>query len=282
MPTNRTVDQIKANLLQPALTSHFEVSIPRPGGLSSDYLLSNGVKYDQTKLNLLCSEASLPGSSLATHEINNDFTGVTERHAYRRLYDDRIDLSFYVDAENYLPIRYFETWMKYIVGENISENQGGRAGTTSSNYFYRMNYPEGKGGKNPSGGYVSDGMKVIKFERTGENSNYTGGSLEYTFVKVFPISVSSIPVSYDTASLLKCTVSLTYLRYVVNPVIAQNTNVDQSTLQQLASANSLIFNQSVFSNPQSIPTPTLGGVSLPTSQASGNSINLRQAANLNL
>jgi hypothetical protein len=282
MPTNRTVDQIKANLLQPALTSHFEVSIPRPGGLTSDYLSSNGVKYDQIKLNLLCSEASLPGSSLATHEINNDFTGVTERHVYRRLYDDRIDLSFYVDAENYLPIRYFETWMKYIVGENISEKEGGRVGTTGSNYFYRMNYPEGTGGKNPSGGYVADGMKVTKFERTGKNSNYTGGSLEYTFVRVFPISVSSIPVSYDTASLLKCTVSLTYLRYVVNPVITPNTNVNGSSPQQLAAANSLIFNQSVFTNPQIIPNQTIGGVSLSASQLSGNSINLQQAANLNL
>jgi hypothetical protein len=106
--------------------------------------------------------------------------------------------------------------------------------------------------------------------------------LEYTFVKVFPISVSSIPVSYDTASLLKCTVSLTYLRYVVNPVITPNTNVNGSSPQQLAAANSLIFNQSVFTNPQIIPNQTIGGVSLSASQLSGNSINLQQAANLNL
>jgi hypothetical protein len=29
-----------------------------------------------------------------THESNNDFHGATERFAYRRLYDDRIDLTF--------------------------------------------------------------------------------------------------------------------------------------------------------------------------------------------
>jgi hypothetical protein len=60
----------------------------------------------------------LPGSSLATHENNSDFTGVTEKFAYRRLYDDRIDFTFYVDAENYLPIRFFESWIKFIVGES--------------------------------------------------------------------------------------------------------------------------------------------------------------------
>jgi hypothetical protein len=68
--------------------------------------------------NLMCSEATLPGSNLATFEINDNFHGVTERHAYRRVYDDRIDLTFYVDADNYIPIKYFETWMKYVVGES--------------------------------------------------------------------------------------------------------------------------------------------------------------------
>jgi pantothenate kinase len=64
----------------------------------------------------MCSEATLPGSNLATFEINDNFHGVTERHAYRRVYDDRIDLTFYVDADELvIPIKYFETWMKYVV-----------------------------------------------------------------------------------------------------------------------------------------------------------------------
>ena len=123
MPAKVSVDKIKANLLQPALTSHFEVLIPRPSGLDDGYLNANGLpgfSDKQSKLNLLCSEATLPGSSLATHENNSDFTGVTEKFAYRRLYDDRIDFTFYVDAENYLPIKYFESWIKFIVGESKS------------------------------------------------------------------------------------------------------------------------------------------------------------------
>ena len=46
--------------------------------------------------------------SLATFEVNNDRTGVTERHVHRRMFDDRIDLTFYVDAGKYLPIKFFE------------------------------------------------------------------------------------------------------------------------------------------------------------------------------
>lgn len=90
MPAKVRVDKIKAKLLRPALTSHFLVEIPQPkGSFPSGYLSANGVNLDQEKLNLLCSEATLPGSSLATHENNSDFPGVTQKFAYRRLYDDR-------------------------------------------------------------------------------------------------------------------------------------------------------------------------------------------------
>jgi hypothetical protein len=103
-PFRKGVDRIKASLLNPALTSHFDVYIGLPPALPG-YLRQNGLDYNsvvQEQIQLSCTEASLPGSSLATHEINGDFTGVTERHAYRRVYDDRIDLTFYVDAQDYL------------------------------------------------------------------------------------------------------------------------------------------------------------------------------------
>jgi hypothetical protein len=123
MPSSKSIADIKSALLNPATTSHFEVEIPNPEGLSTRYLIENGVKLDRGKLNLLCSDAILPGATFATHDISGDYHGTIHRHAYRRLYDDRIDLSFYVDAENYLPIRYFETWMKYIAGEEISSSE---------------------------------------------------------------------------------------------------------------------------------------------------------------
>jgi hypothetical protein len=91
------------------------------------------------------------------------------------------------------------------------------------NYFYRVRYPEGDGnGKFP--GYTADGLTVTKFERTGNVSydgskmkgdKYTGPTLEYKFIRSFPISINSMPVSYDSSSLLKCTVSMSYIRYVL-------------------------------------------------------------------
>ena len=64
MPTPKSVSQIKTLLLSPALTSHFEVEIGIPGDL--EYMKVLGIR--QERLNLMCSEASLPGSQLTTLE----------------------------------------------------------------------------------------------------------------------------------------------------------------------------------------------------------------------
>ena len=209
-PRPKGVSDVVSNLLQPSLTSHFDVLIGLPQSSLGTRLRSLlGPKQD--KLHLMCSDAVLPGSSLATTEMNNDFTGVTERHAYRRIYDETIDLSFYVDAENYLPIRFFEEWISGIVNENQEE-------ALAKNYFYRVKFPDD---------YIADqGLKVIKFEKDIETKRNIAGhsislpnkraaTLEYQFVRSFPRSITSMPVTYDSSSLLKCSVQMTYTRYVV-------------------------------------------------------------------
>ena len=192
MPRVAKVSDIKANLLRPATTSHFEVDIPIPPALSSKW---QGVGK-QDKIQLMCSETSLPGSNLATFEINNDRTGVTEKHVHRRIFDDRIDLTFYVDAGLYQPIRFFENWMAYITNNGATDSE-----IKDKSYDYRMRYPDD---------YIKDlGLVVRKFEKDHQNI------MEYEFVRVFPLAINSMPVSYDTSSLLKCTVSMSYIRYYV-------------------------------------------------------------------
>ena len=222
-PKHRKVSQIKSNLLRPALTSHFEVFIALPSFMKQENLVQ------QDQLNLQCSEASLPGSSLATFEINNDFHGVTERHAYRRIFDERIDFTFYVDANNYLPIRTFETWIGGIVNGNGDEDK-----LVNSNYYYTARYPDD---------YRTD-LYITKFERSYEQD---GSNIKYTFVKAFPISISAMPVSYDSSNLLKCTVGFTYLRYFTGvsedkptPSVTQTSvsaNPDTNTAVQDGSTN---------------------------------------------
>ena len=192
MPSIRTISDIKANLLRPATTSHFEVEIPIIPALN----FWKGADK-QGQIQLLCSEASLPGSSLATFETNNDRTGVTERFVHRRIFDERIDFTFYVDSGLYQPIKFFEQWIDFITGAATEgENQ-----LNNPQYHYRMKYPND---------YIADqGLTITKFEKDHQNP------LTYEFIRSYPLSITSMPVSYDGSSLLKCSVSMTYVRYII-------------------------------------------------------------------
>ena len=202
-PRPRSISEVKHKLLNPATTSHFQVVIgkpPREDGSFNRFLNESGAYHDADRLNLMCCETSLPGSQLATTEILNDFSGVTERHVYRRQFDDRIDLTFYCDADQYLPIRFFEGWIKYITNENAKGVRTGRS--SDQNFFYRMKFPNSYKGN----------LEITKFEKNMYSAR-RAKPLTYGFVNCFPLSIASMPVSYDASDLLKCTVSFAYSRY---------------------------------------------------------------------
>jgi hypothetical protein len=205
--------EITQKLLRPSLTSHFQCWFNPPGSIkppkgvrgskANKYYLDGG-----ELISLLCSEASLPGSSIITNEINDDYTGVTERPGYRRQYDDRVDFTFYVDHGrqngSYNIIMFFEEWMRYAMGETNY--------AADDNYHYRVNFPDGNDDNDGDDGYRTE-IFLQKFER-----DFTGNYLQYTFVQAYPISIASMPVSYDSSEILKCTVSFTYNRYIVDPL----------------------------------------------------------------
>jgi hypothetical protein len=201
---------IKSRLLRPALTSHY---VCRFSPTTKNSKLINflkereaqgftGADYQSTAnqeiLELSCSEASLPGVNYLTNEINDDFHGITERYAYRRSYDDRMDFTFYVDRD-YRPINFFESWMAFIAGEK------NKPAPVDRTYFYRVEFPDN---------YTTDELYITKFERDIGTPN-EGPSLTYRFINAYPININTMPVSYESSQLLKCTVSFTFSRYLI-------------------------------------------------------------------
>lgn len=213
-PTIKSLLNIKHQLLRPALTSHFQCWFNPPQAVREWAIAKekagSGASYSEELFSLLCSETSLPGSSLATIDIDNDYHGVSQKNAYRRIYDDRIDFTFYVDlanknsGNNYTIIQFFENWISYIVNEQFTENPN----IQSPNYTYRVKYP--RPDKDNKGGYKSPAIYVNKFER-----DFKGRFLQYRLIQAFPIAINSMPISYDQSQLLKCTVSFNYERYLV-------------------------------------------------------------------
>lgn len=221
-PIKKAVADIKSQLLNPALTSNFQCWFQPPPPVI-DWIQQQadagyGLPYtgNDEFISIACMDASLPGSNLMTHEQTNDFHGITERHVYRRDYGSGTDFTFIVDNNHHL-IFFFENWMRYIVNERISVDGDYPDVYNPSMSYSRVNYPRNY--KSPTGLYIN------KFERDyGESLGMT-----YQFLNAYPISITSMPVSYESSQLLKCTVTFTYTKYIAKPLSTPTIQPDQGT-----------------------------------------------------
>jgi len=204
-PEKLRTSDIKSRLLNVAQTSLYRLSIPALPDAVNSFVKQRGIvsSTQVDDISLLCTETSLPGSSLATHEVTNDYHGVTEKMAYRRIYDNTLDCTFYVDRE-YRVIELFDGWINYIVGEGSITGGFSREDFKTGTAHHRILYPKT---------YKKD-IFVSKFERDHHSPKGSSTFMEYTFVDAFPTNIVSMPVSYDQSQILKCTVSFSYTRYV--------------------------------------------------------------------
>ena len=203
-PRPRRICDFKPTLTKLAQTSHYEVRFGRAVGGLGNYLRKRGVdkRFIAGEMGLLCNQASLPGSQLATANITGAYTGITEKFAHSRIYVP-ITLNFYVD-DDYKVIKFLEHWMEYTAGGTHAP--GGRIGPitqSKSNYYVRMQYPDD---------YRMEETKIMKFERDYSNN------LEYTFFNLFPQNLGAIQVGYDASKILTASCTFEYTRYVCGPI----------------------------------------------------------------
>ena len=181
-----------------AQTNHFLVSLTSLTPEVNSYLqaftnASDFRTFLSQRSGILCSDASLPTTAYATGDIRDNFMGVPQQFAHTRIYTD-IDFSFYID-QDYTLLKIFEGWMEYISsGADTATNQQRVA------FYRRMRYPDT---------YKCSNLYINKFEKNFKRT------MRYKFVNAFPKSMSSVPVSYGPADILKVTVSFNYDRYIV-------------------------------------------------------------------
>tara|TARA_R100001079_G_C4361519_1_gene115244 strand:+ start:36 stop:650 length:615 start_codon:yes stop_codon:yes gene_type:complete len=181
-----------------AQTNHFLVTISSLTPEVESYLqsftnASDLRRFLSERSGILCSDASLPTTTYATAEVKDNFMGIPQQFAHTRIYTD-IDFTFYVD-EDYTLLKTFEGWMEYIAsGANSFMQQ------QTKSYYRRMRYPDS---------YKCNTLYINKFEKDFKRT------MRYQFINAFPKSMSSVPVSYGAADILKVTVSFNYDRYIV-------------------------------------------------------------------
>ena len=155
-------------------------------------------RFIDEDLGLYVTDAVLPGSSFADVEVSGDRQGITERMPFKRIYDD-VTLTFMVDKD-YKVMKYFEAWTQLI--NPLHGDTDGKA----NNQVMTLNYPKD----------YKCTMSVVKFNR--DFFHRGGGYVYYCFVRSWPLSISSVPVNYDSGSILKLNVTFRYERYVMENV----------------------------------------------------------------
>ena len=203
-PNKVNTSTIVNRFLKFSQTSVYRVKVQPPFRVQN-FMNRQGRAFDYGNdgrdIEFLCTEASLPGTTLATHDVTADYVGVTEKMAYRRIYDESIDMTFYVDKK-YNVIEFFDGWIDFISG--VGRN-GVREDYKSTAIGYRMSYPRE---------YKSN-IYVTKFEK-----DLRDNQLQYTFVDAFPTSINSTPVTYAESDVMRYNVSFSYVRYVRERVAA--------------------------------------------------------------
>ena len=230
-----TTDSLRQKLLHNATTSQYFLSINLPAAVRTHIAQQKGVAVSdgvlQERINLSCTDATLPGSSFATHDVTSDFMGVTEKMAYRRMYDDTMSVSMIVDSE-YKTLHFFEGWMDYIAGKQI-DNRGSNENYKNFRNGFRMNYPDSDPGELGKGYRSQNLIELYKFERDVT----TKQSIKYTLIQGFPISMNPMDISYGATDLLKLTVNFSFVRYVTepyNPGETKDVGKEQSPLASLS------------------------------------------------
>ena len=161
--------------------------------LRFDKRINNAQDFISREAGILCNDASLPATAYATAEVKDNFMGVPQEFAHTRIYTD-IDFTFYID-DDYTLLKIFEGWMEYISsGADVALSQ------QTKSFYRRMRYPDS---------YKCNTLYINKFEKGFKKT------MRYQFINAFPKSMSSVPVSYGPADILKVTVSFNYDRYIV-------------------------------------------------------------------
>ncbi len=199
------------------------------------YLSRKGInpRFIAEGAGLLCYSAVLPTTTLGSFTVDGNYMGVQEKFAHSRIYSE-ITLDFYVDND-YQILNFLECWMEFIASG--SYNNQGLAGENApinqnvNNYFVRMQYPQY---------YKANQVRILKFDRDYRRE------IEYNFRGLFPLNMSSIPVSYVASDTLKVSVSFQYDRYIAG----RTSTFDQFVARDSNNLNPL-QRQNIPSAPQS-------------------------------
>lgn len=186
-----------------AKTSHFQVEFDGFSSELNDYFREESISKDDIRdIGLLCHNTNLPKNSSTSFETIGNRTGIIEKFASYKMYDQSIVMTFYVDKE-YKVIKFFEAWRSFIHGTDrgvfysADFNNGGDGAKyvvniDDNSYFVNNRYPDE---------YKSQSTFLYKFDN---DYQYV---IAYEYRGLYPESIVETPLNYSNSDVLKLTIS---------------------------------------------------------------------------
>jgi len=181
IPT-RSISQFKSKLIGGGARNNlFEVNVNFPAGVNLGVQGDGTGVFDNDNFRFLCKAAALPASNVASIDV--PFRGRILKVAGDRTFD--VWTVTIINDENFSHRRAFEAW-----AQNVAQ-YGDHSGLTNpTDYMGQATvYQLGRSASNQQG-----------TNTTGDNANILA---QYKFVDIFPTTISSIELSYDTSDTIE-------------------------------------------------------------------------------
>ena len=188
MPTLRTLSKFQSKLQGGgARPNLFEVSIPNlPDAAKNSTPAATWGSEEQEDFTIMCKGAQLPASTIASIDV--PFRGRILKVAGDRTIENwSITV---INDENFNIRNAMEAWMNSIA--RLSNNTGAVNPDSymTDAYVYQLGRGYSSGRQSTTNSTTADGEKVTPLK-------------SYKFIDIFPVSVSSIDLSYDSSDTIE-------------------------------------------------------------------------------
>ena len=188
MPTLRTLSKFQSKLQGGgARPNLFEVSIPNlPDAAKNSTPVATWGSEEQEDFTIMCKGAQLPASTIGSIDV--PFRGRILKVAGDRTIENwSITV---INDENFNIRNAMEAWMNSIA--RLSNNTGAVNPDSymTDAYVYQLGRGYSSGRQSTTNSTTADGEKVTPLK-------------SYKFIDIFPVSVSSIDLSYDSSDTIE-------------------------------------------------------------------------------
>ena len=204
-----------------SLTTGYNISWQVPATLKGELeKVAPGFDTPESPISLMVEEAQLPNVQAATGQLQGRYLGENQvQYPYAKFYSD-VSFTWMCDA-NLTPLKFFHHWHNFIfngaeekleLGEQLKSQTFGQVRNQSNqvvngkdiNRSIRLQYPAD---------YLA--TCIVTKTEAGHATPDDRAAMAFVLQDIYPYSIDTVPLSYGSSQITKCTVNFHYAKHTV-------------------------------------------------------------------